>query len=180
MDWKEEVVSLRPYLRKVIAINLRGMSDDADDVLGEAYLRIFRIGYDPTKGCTVKTWATNIARASVWEHFRSAAPTTRAGKKKLTTVACEEVLDPLGQQIEFADLHDLYAALHDEWGARHLQKALERLPERWQRVVYWREDGLTYREIGKMLGVSESRVYQIAQSVAKTMRPTIERLGYAC
>jgi len=50
-----------------------------------------------------------------------------------------------------------------------LGRAIERLPEREQRVItYYYGEGITFREIGKRIGVSESRVYQLhTQAIAR-------------
>lgn len=59
---------------------------------------------------------------------------------------------------------------------RTLGEAIERLPEREKLVIalYYYE-GLTFKEIGKILGVSESRVYQLHTQAVLRLRGYLQR-----
>jgi RNA polymerase sigma factor FliA len=59
---------------------------------------------------------------------------------------------------------------------RHLGTAIDRLPERERLVIalYYYE-GLTFKEIGKVLSVSESRVYQLHTQAVLRMRGYLNR-----
>jgi len=59
---------------------------------------------------------------------------------------------------------------------RALGLAIDRLPDREKLVIalYYYE-GLTFKEIGKILGVSESRVYQLHTQAVLRLRGYLQR-----
>ncbi len=59
----------------------------------------------------------------------------------------------------------------------HLAKAIEKLPDREKRVVILRyHEGLFLREIGRLLGVSESRICQIHGRALRRLRGALKRV----
>lgn len=61
-----------------------------------------------------------------------------------------------------------------------LHRALDQLPERYQRVVFLYYNGqLSMKEIGDMLGVNESRVSQIHKLALKKMADVLQAQGIA-
>ena len=100
-----------------------------------------------------------------------------------SVVSLDELLTPAGSQgqVRRADiLADPDARGEVEGGVvaqarrKALQVALERLPERESHVLslYYHE-GLTLKEIGKVLQVSKSRVYQLQQQALKRLRTSL-------
>ncbi len=73
-----------------------------------------------------------------------------------------------------ASAEDPFEELAEREQVRALQEALESLSEREQRVIqlYYYE-GLTFKEIGQVLGISESRVYQLHTRAIARMRQHI-------
>ncbi|HTX37078.1 MAG TPA: FliA/WhiG family RNA polymerase sigma factor [Bryobacteraceae bacterium] len=71
----------------------------------------------------------------------------------------------------------------DRMAERHqlkvtIAKAIECLPERYQRVVFlYYTNDLTMREIGDLMGVNESRVSQIHKTALKKMAVVLESAG---
>lgn len=70
-----------------------------------------------------------------------------------------------------ATYEDPYEELVEREQMQALQQAIEKLPERERRVIqlYYYE-GLTFKEIGQVLGISESRVYQLHTRAIASMR----------
>lgn len=59
---------------------------------------------------------------------------------------------------------------------RSLTAAIDRLPEREKLVIgLYYYDGLTFKEIGKILGISESRVYQLHTQAVIRLRGYLQR-----
>lgn len=84
-------------------------------------------------------------------------------------------------QIHLGDLVDDNSAtpseeIESKEATRLLGKAIDRLPEREKHVIsiYYYE-GLTFREIGKVLSVSESRVYQLHTQAILRLRGYLSR-----
>ncbi len=74
---------------------------------------------------------------------------------------------------------DPYEELMEREQMRALQQAIESLSEREQRVIqlYYYE-GLTFKEIGQVLGISESRVYQLhTRAIARMREQLCNALG---
>jgi len=113
-------------------------------------------------GDTVARWRRDAATAVRISYER---PSTTAGEEGCSL---REVL-PLEQTSASDDL-----AREEE--AALLREAVSRLPERDRQVLalYYYE-GLTLREIGELLGVTESRVSQIRTAILAELR---ERLGH--
>lgn len=84
-------------------------------------------------------------------------------KLHLMDVIADTTADPT-VELEQREMHRLLAA------------ATERLPERERLVIsLYYYDGLTFREIGKVLSVSESRVYQLHTQAVLRLRNHLQR-----
>ncbi|MGQ9525727.1 MAG: sigma-70 family RNA polymerase sigma factor, partial [Armatimonadota bacterium] len=70
---------------------------------------------------------------------------------------------------------DIYQAVERSERIRLLAQAVDRLPPRERTVIalYYRE-GLTFREIGRALSISESRAYQLHSQAILRMRTYLE------
>lgn len=81
-----------------------------------------------------------------------------------------------GQMIENSDSEDPGALVGDVEVRRVLAEAIDQLPERERLVValYYYE-GLTLKEIGQVLGVSESRISQIHTKAIVRLRGRLQR-----
>jgi RNA polymerase sigma factor for flagellar operon FliA len=66
---------------------------------------------------------------------------------------------------------DAFARLSTAQDVARLRDAIATLPERDQQILgLYYEEELTYREIGSLLGVSESRICQILRGVQRKLR----------
>jgi RNA polymerase sigma factor for flagellar operon FliA len=88
--------------------------------------------------------------------------------------------EPLGERLEDASVPDPVAVLTSEERRRLLGRLIEGLPEKERLVLalYYHE-GLTMRQVGEVLSVTESRVSQLHSSAVLRLRAALrqERLG---
>jgi RNA polymerase sigma factor for flagellar operon FliA len=70
---------------------------------------------------------------------------------------------------------DAFARLSSAEDLSRLREAVLRLPQRDQTILsLYYEEELTYREIGDVLGVTESRICQILRAVQRKLRVELE------
>src|SRR3954468_12623584 len=73
---------------------------------------------------------------------------------------------------------DAFARLSTAQDVVRLRDAIATLPERERQILaLYYEEELTYREIGSILGVSESRICQILRAVQRKLRERLEPAG---
>lgn len=173
-DWREELASLRPYLVQITAKNLGPLREDAEDVVGMAMERCLRIGYDPSRGATVTTWAVMVARFAVREHLRSKSPTSRHGVERIQETSLDGMVLEDGKQIELPDPTDCFAGLLDDLEAEPLKALCARLPEREAFAVQARCEGVMFNTIAESLNISESRAYQLYNHGIERLRRLLE------
>lgn len=132
------------------------------------------LGREPTE-LEVRT-AAGLTR----EQFNTAGVLARA--TPVPIMAAGESDRPDGYHEPAADLESPTAALEYEQLLGALDKAVQRLPERERMIVgLYYVESLTYREIGLMLDISETRVAQLVQQALRRLRvqPGLVELG-AC
>jgi len=120
-------------------------SDDANDIVQEAFLRAFR-GFDTLRGGDVKAWLLTIVRnccATAFEQQRR-RPTVSFG---------EEHEEALRSDADAAS-PDPESAMAAEDERRTLGRLIEALPEEHRQVLLLRElEELSYREIAAVTRV---------------------------
>lgn len=133
-----------------------------DDLLQEVFLALFRHLRLGRPATNLKGWVFQVA------HNLALKQRQRAWKRQRIEAAwdpvlVEQVLNPaLNPEESFAD----------EERRRRLLAVLRRMPERDQRCIALRAEGLCYRDIGKTLGISLG-------SVAKSLVRAISKLAAA-
>jgi RNA polymerase sigma factor (sigma-70 family) len=116
--------------------------------------------YDPAEGRTLEQYAWVRVLAAVRAELDHHGPPLPA-----------EVLLAPGPADHGGDPQHLRARLE---ARRRFHEAFQALPERERSVAVMRYvDGLTLREIGQMLGVTESRVCQIESRLRRELRVTL-------
>jgi len=112
----------------------------AEDLTQETFLRAFQSMERFDGSCRLSTWLCQIARHILLQHFE------RHGRA-LTTELCEDI--PSGDDVEQQIVHRI--ELDDVFDR------LQELPAPMRRTVYLRAlEGLSYREIGNLMGKSEN------------------------
>jgi RNA polymerase sigma factor (sigma-70 family) len=116
-----------------LAYRITGDYDDANDVLQDAFLEVFR-HLDQFRGdATLGAWIKQIV--------------VRKSTKKKRIVIWQHVDDDAGESIDWAEI-DINVA--------HLQTAILTLPDGFRTIFVLAEiEGYTHREIAGMLNISE-------------------------
>jgi len=101
-----------------------------------------------------------------------------------TVVSLDDLLlSDTGDDIHFMDVIQddaISPSAEVEWNLKReaLSQAIDRLPEREKHVIaLYYQEGLTYKEIGLVLGVSESRVYQLYRQAVNKLRRYLSAQG---
>jgi RNA polymerase sigma-70 factor (ECF subfamily) len=150
------------------ALNITGDARDAEDVVQETFLRVFRhIGsFDPKKG-SFKTWLLTIARNQSVNVFSSIRRKTLRFVQDLADTErgiggnLDPIVDP-GLNPE--------AALSDREMGRKTAEALQRLPERQRTALILKTvEELSVAEIASVMKASESSVESLIFRARKTL-----------
>jgi RNA polymerase sigma-70 factor (ECF subfamily) len=120
---------------------LVGNSDDAEDVVQEAYLRAFQYS-DGFRGGDARAWLLTIVRNTSYRSLRKARAYEPMAQfdEEIHTSACDRS-SPEQLLLQNADGH-------------LVEKALSELPVRFREILVLRElEGLSYKEIADVMGV---------------------------
>lgn len=92
-----------------------------------------------------------------------------------TMVALEEVQSAGWQDLLASSEQTALEALCEDERVRLVAQAIRRLPERTQTILsLYYDEQLSYREIGHVLGVTESRVCQLVKEAHRLLRAQVE------
>ncbi len=120
-------------------------SDDANDIVQDAFLRAFR-GFDTLRGGDVKAWLLTIVRNCY-------ATALEQQRRRPTVPFCEEHEEALRSDTQAAG-PDPESATAAEDERRTLARLIEALPEEHREVLLLRElEELSYREIAAVTQV---------------------------
>lgn len=134
MNYDDEVAKLLPWLRKMSRKFSRG--DDADDLLGDTLLRLYRHRIDFRSVKELKTWCYVVMKHVFCSDYRR--------RQRIGFVRLEESDEPFAHE-------DLY----EEVARREELRAVVELKEQYQSVntLMLYAMGYGYKEIGMMLDV---------------------------
>ena len=133
-----------------------GSQADAEDVTSMVFIKAWEAypRYEP-QGATPASWLFRIARNAALDHLRSAARKERLAR----AVANEpEALDDPAQM----------AAERIQQQA--LLRLVERLPERQREAVSLRHSGLSFAEVGAILGSTEDAAKMLYHRALRVLR----------
>ena len=157
----EELVGITHRRVYALAYRLVGDRYEAEDVVQEAYLRMFRGLAGFREEARFETWMHRIVTNTAFNQMR------RRGRFG----ALVEEEEPL--EVPVPDTSELQATLRDE-----LERALARLPEG-QRTVLLLKDvyDLSCREIGEEIGIQEGAVKVRLHRARKRLREILSEEG---
>jgi RNA polymerase sigma-70 factor (ECF subfamily) len=131
-----------PALRRYVASFSLG-TPVTEDIVQEVFLALFRHLSLGRPATNLKGWIFQVAHNLALKHRRKESRNPAQAVRDWG--AAERVSDPASNPEE---------TLAVRQRRRRLGAVLSRLPERDQRCVYLRAEGLCYRDIGRTLGIS--------------------------
>ena len=180
MTETDVLMMLRVVACEVARLRLPHTADYAD-VLQEAALGYLRAmeRFDPARGLKPQTLGARRARGAVLDYLREIDPLTRGQRKRVKAGAPSPVVI-LGLDECNVLKFPAPSMLPDESAARaelerRVAAAMRTLSDRdWQVVslTFW--CGLTLREIGRRLGIHETRASELRKRALKRLRAEME------
>ena len=153
----------REYLGRVYAYVRAqvGTAADAEDVTAQVFMNAYQ-AYErfETRHATPAAWLFRIARNATLDHFRAQGRRDRLRRTIEHEPQAEE--DPAGQ----AEERIQYRAL--------LTRVAE-LPERQRDAISLRHSGLSFDEVGTLLGCSEDAAKMLYHRALKALRETVQK-----
>jgi RNA polymerase sigma-70 factor (ECF subfamily) len=148
----------RDYLDRIYAFlrSQLGSAADAEDLTSQVFMKAYQAygRYEPRHE-TPAAWLFQIARNAALDHYRRAGRRERAER----ALAREPVssADP-GTLAQERIVH------------RELLEAVARLPERHREVIGLRQSGLSFLEVGRLLGCSEDAAKMLYHRALRALR----------
>jgi RNA polymerase sigma-70 factor (ECF subfamily) len=140
-----------------------GSQADAEDVTSHVFIKAWEAypRYQP-QGATPASWLFRIARNASLDHLRSSSR-----KERLARAVAHEpeaVEDPA-----------LVATERLQY--RELLVLVEQLPERQREAISLRHSGLSFQEVGVLLGSSEDAAKMLYHRALRTLREAAARIA---
>ena len=140
-----------------------GTSADAEDITAQVFMNAYQAyaRFEP-RNTTPAAWLFRIARNATLDHFRAQGRRERLRR----TIEHQPVAeaDPAGQ----AEERIRYRAL--------LARVAE-LPERQREAISLRHSGLSFEEVGQLIGCSEDAAKMLYHRALKALKDSVEREG---
>ena len=153
----------REYLGRVYAYVRAqvGSAADAEDVTAQVFMNAYQ-AYErfETRHATPAAWLFRIARNATLDHFRAQGRRDRLRRTIEHEPQAEE--DPAGRA-------------EDRIQYRALLAHVAELPERQRDAISLRHSGLSFDEVGGLLGCSEDAAKMLYHRALKALRETVQK-----
>lgn len=144
--------------------------EDAEDISQDVFIQVYRSIKSFVGNSSLSTWLYRIAVNRSYDHLRSQKRKKRFG---FVTGLFGAEHDSISKITDFS--HPGLAAEQKE-KASILFKAVKQLPQNQQAAfILNKTEGLSYSEIGKILGLSESAVDSLLQRAKQNLRKLIDQ-----
>ena len=143
-EFRASYQQLFPMVYRV-AIRITGDSERAEDLAHEAFLRLYQRGGSLPDADQTRYWLIRVVKNLSYNHEKRKTRERRAVER---LGRADQVTEPSAEELFFRK--------NDQWLA---QKLLAELPLNLRMPLILKEyEGLTYREIGQILKISEGNV----------------------
>jgi len=155
----------RDYLGRIYAYVRAqvGTSADAEDITAQVFMNAYQAyGRFEARNTTPSAWLFRIARNATLDYFRSRGRRDRLQRTMEHQPLVEE--DPAQQAEERVQ----YRALLAQVG---------QLPDRQRDAISLRHSGLSFDEVGRLLGCSEDAAKMLYHRALKALREAVQKEG---
>ena len=155
----------RDYLGRIYAYVRAqvGTSADAEDITAQVFMNAYQAyGRFEARNTTPSAWLFRIARNATLDYFRSRGRRDRLQRTMEHQPLVEE--DPAQQAEERVQ----YRALLAQVG---------QLPDRQRHAISLRHSGLSFDEVGRLLGCSEDAAKMLYHRALKALREAVQKEG---
>lgn len=155
----------REYLGRIYAYVRAqvGASADAEDITAQVFMNAYQAyGRFEARNTTPSAWLFRIARNATLDHFRSRSRRDRLQRTMEHQPVVEE--DPAQQAEERIRYHALLAQV-------------AQLPDRQRDAISLRHSGLSFDEVGRLLGCSEDAAKMLYHRALKALRDAVQKEG---
>ena len=153
----------RDYMRRIYAyIRAQvGVSADAEDITAQVFVNAYQAyaRFEP-RNTTPAAWLFRIARNATLDHFRAHGRRERLRRTIEHQPLAEE--DPAGQAEERIQYRALLARV-------------AQLPERQRDAISLRHSGLSFDEVGKLIGCSEDAAKMLYHRALKALKEAVKK-----
>ena len=140
-----------------------GSSSDAEDITAQVFMNAYQAyGRFEARNTTPAAWLFRIARNATLDHFR-------AGGRR----------ERLRQRIEHQPVaeHDPAGLAEERIQYQALMAQVAKLPERQRDAISLRHSGLSFDEVGGLLGCSEDAAKMLYHRALKALKDAVQREG---
>jgi RNA polymerase sigma-70 factor (ECF subfamily) len=151
----------RDYVNRIYAFlrSQLGSATDAEDVTSQVFVKAFEAyaRYQP-RHATPAAWLFQIARNAALDHHR------RSGRREKVERSLAREPGATADPGDLAQERIMY---------REVVDALSRLPERHREVIGLRHSGLSFLEVGELMGCSEDAAKMQYHRALKALRASV-------
>jgi len=155
----------REYLGRIYAYVRAqvGAPSDAEDITAQVFMNAYQAyaRFEP-RNTTPAAWLFRIARNATLDHFRAHGRRERL-RRTIEHQPVAEV-DPAGQA-------------EDRIRYRALLGQVAQLPERQRDAIALRHSGLSFDEVGSLMGCSEDAAKMLYHRALKALKDAVQREG---
>ena len=153
----------RDYLGRIYAFVRAqvGSSSDAEDITAQVFMNAYQAyARFEARNTTPAAWLFRIARNATLDHFRAQGRRDRLRRTIERQPVAED--DPAGQA-------------EDRIQCRALLARVAQLPERQREAISLRHSGLSFDEVGKLIGCSEDAAKMLYHRALKALKEAVHK-----